>query len=270
MAAAFYLMLPLCGGAWAEEAGRWSIEVGPVAYRLDEFSASGDRTVHEDGTLLQAAVTYRRAISPAAQWWVQGQWQSGRVGYDGRTQAGTPAQSNTKIEVLQVEWGLRHAVALLGPAWSAGLGVRAEHFRRDIQSTSFARGLDERLDTQSLFVELRRDALWGAGDAQSQGRARGAYAALRLGAGPSGRMAVDFKGLFDPAAFESGSTRWASLAIGASPWGPRAPRIEVAASQWRISRSDPSAVARQGVAVGTVTQPAFKRLMFGVNVGLAF
>lgn len=236
--------------------GRWWLEGGGSFQRLDEYTARGDRNVREEGIVPRLAFGLDEALGPL-DGWVAGEWRGGLVDYDGHTQGGSAARSDTRTSGVAVDLGVRHAVR---PRWTLGAGLLFDRMRRDIHGVPGASGLDERVDSRSLFAELRHLQPFGR-----EGELR-----LRAGFAPSGRMRVDFKGLFDPANFDTGSRRFVELSARFAPWGAARPSLRASLLAWQLDRSAPAVLALSGRAVGTVTQPEFRGIAANLGVQWRF
>jgi hypothetical protein len=223
-------------------AGQVSVEPQVQAHRLQEFRADGSTLVTERGASpgLRVAWSHRRddgwGLRLAAGGW------AGTADYDGRTQSGVRATSETRTSSATVE---ASALWAASPAWTLEGGVQWEAFRRRIVGIQGSSGLDERLRQP----RLRLGVAWATGPWSVQ------VAALH---GEPAPLEVRFdSGVFDPAQLRSGRARGASVELGrelAPAW-----RLAAGAEWLSVDAGAAGVLQSDGRPVGTVMLPKWQR-----------
>jgi hypothetical protein len=150
----FYIF---CLGVLCEEsvavANETDIYFKIESFTWKEYSDSGSQLLEESGPIYGLGCSSRSDIAQSLILWSKFEIFGGSVDYDGQTQEGTPANSDTDYTGLMVEGGIGikakiTETIILEPF--AGLGYR--WWLRDIKSTYNAIGYEERW--QSFYIQL--------------------------------------------------------------------------------------------------------------------
>jgi hypothetical protein len=233
--------------AWAQSpqpAGlAWGVSAGVQQRRLVERADDGRQLVEESGPMLRLGLDAGLPLVGGGALQASVGAASGTLDYDGRTQGGMLLRTDTGHRDLDITLAWRPLpAAAWGEAW---LVLRTEQQRRQIASTTVARGLRE----TSLLVMpgLRWSHAFEAASWRWQ-------PSLELRASVHHDLQVDFGGVFDGASLDGGTRREAALGLDvaspASPWA-----FGVAWTRARQSASPTQTLLRGGVPVGTVRQP---------------
>ena len=231
-------------------------DAGLQWHELRERDAAGRLLVREQGWSPRLGLVLSQRLADA--WTLRGGvtgWAS-RASYDGQSQGGTPVGSHTDTRAATLD-----AALLWQPIASSTAQLEAgwqiEQFRRRIRGAGGYSGLDERLTQPRGWL----GASWrSAGDATIR-------AALLWG--DRAPLSVRFDdGLFDAAHLRSGRARGVALEAA---W-PLTPRWRIAASAEALSvgRSLDAPLTRGGAAVGTVSQPSWRRERLAVLLQRSF
>jgi hypothetical protein len=241
----------LVAGAASASTGL-DVEFGLSAHRLRE-SADGRLLVRESGIGPRIGVTWRGHGL--------GAWQPvGRIEawaadahYDGRSQSGVPAVSQTGTGAWRVDGVLKHPIDLWrSNAGSVEIGGQVEYFVRRIRGVGPLGGLDERTLQVRAVIGVGMD---------------GAYGAWRAAvfAGPRAPLRVRFDGdVYDVAHLRSGEVVGLSVET-VWPLGPDWSFV-LSSEHLRVARSEVATLAAGGQTVGTLRQPAWTR--WGASLAL--
>jgi hypothetical protein len=242
----------LAGPAAALDA---ELALGLQSQRLVERGADGAALVREQGVAPWARIGTARPLG--ARWRLRGALaaSAGVADYDGRTQGGVAVASRSDAQSLAaqalLEWRADETArfALDG-------GVEVEHFRRRLRGVGNASGLDE-------WLTQPRGLLGATFGEQARG--------LRIGLALGGRAPLSVRfddGLFDAARLRSGHAVGASVqawhAIDAR-W-----RLRLGIETLALGRSREAPLLRDGVVVGSVTQPRWRRERIGLALERVF
>jgi hypothetical protein len=262
----FGLLLPAWAGAaggGAAAPGTW--QVG-VAFSVTQFhyeeSVNGGVLDRENGLLpgLDAELGYARGA-----WFTRGalRYHDDAADYDGRTQDGILVASRTDEGVLDVSLLGGYRWRCLG-RWRVsaygGLGYR--RWQRDIRSTPIASG---------VFETYR----WGYGFLGATiGRRLAARVRWSLDGRVSrtmgARVAVDFRGAFDPVSLGPADRFAGRLALRfayrlARAWSVQAvPYVE----WWNLGQSPARPLTRGGASFGSVFEPRSGTRVIGFELGV--
>lgn len=221
----------------------WGVSVGAVHRRLVERADNGNRLLTESGPMLRLALDGQLRLAGGGALRAAVGVTSGRLDYDGQTQAGVPITTDSSHRDLDFDLGWR---PLAPAAWGEGwLVLHAVQQRRQIASTPTAGGLRE---TSILWMPgVRWSHAFAAGGWQWQ-------PSVELRASVAHDLEVDYGGVFDTSDLEGGRRREVVLGLQAtaagSPW-----QWSLEWSHARQSASPRQVLYRGGAAVGTVRQP---------------
>jgi hypothetical protein len=238
---------------------QYSVGAGARLVSMQEFAASGARLVEERGWLpgLELGVSYS-----SGQWRVgiNGETYRNDITYDGQLQNGAPfsTTSDTTQDRLAVEIGRR-----LNDSLSLLAGVELDRWQRRIHGNGSVLGLNETYRSTRLLLGAESTVLKTAYFDMS---AR----ALLVRAQPE-HLDVSFGNqLFDDAALTTQAATGFRLGADFIPAGAPAMRLGLGVETLRIGRSDDAVLTRNGVVVGTVSQPEHRRSAVTLRVRYQF
>jgi len=252
-AAALYLLL----GQAAHAQWQAGIGIGTRAVTHTEYDTSGRRLVRESGWLPGLALQAGYRAGDLA-WFAGADGYRGDIDYRGRSQAGVGAASTTATRFTAGRIGATYALAY---GMSLLAAVEAERWRRDIQGTGNAAGLQEVYRSRRLMLGASR--AWQPPVGQLASDAAAVLAAPE-------RLRVGFSGLLDPTAFAT--RRGHGVRLGAALRPAAAPSLEVRGQyDWiKTPRSADAPLSYQGQLAGTVAQPEHIRQAFTITLSTLF
>ncbi|QXL84483.1 hypothetical protein [Comamonas sp. NLF-1-9] len=259
--------LALAGGVNAAAAGcgapAWGAVAGLEHSQWQEYAADGSRLLRERGDLALAGLQFDIECE-GLQWSAQWLRSQGERSYDGRTNAGVPFQSQTRVRLerlqLQAWWPLQ-------PSWALGARLRQQTLEREIAGRGAVLGYPERYRYWQASIGLRhRQVLASHLDW---------HVALWLGAGPKGSVRVELPG-YDPAVLDLGRSRVLSLELGLQG-GARAEQTGwtwnalLAYGREATSAGPNTLLTRLGRPVGaSARQPRFAQQQWQFRAGAAY
>jgi opacity protein-like surface antigen len=249
------LLLPACAFA------QWQVaaDAGLRYVRNTESGVDGSQMVREYGWLPGVGATAGYATG---DWRIAmaGEIYGGNIAYNGQLQSGARFDSNTDTTQSRIRFELGRQVT---DALQLLAGIEYDYWKRDIRGTANVAGLQEQYNSWRLLAGAKgRVAQWDAGTLHLQG--------LLVFSEPE-HLTVRFdQQLFDDANFSTKSA--VGLRFGAGFQPTALPNFSVLAElEWiDIGRSDNAVLRRNGVPVGTVTQPQHERTAFGVRAVYRF
>lgn len=240
---------------------QWSVSAGAGLQHtaLTEYDPGGRELVREHGWMpgieVRAGYAWR-----AWRFGIAGSTYRAGIAYDGHLQSGAPFSTDTDATQdrfgIDAAWRLTDTVALIG-------GIEWEHRRRSISGRTSARGLDERSTSWRLLAgsQWRLAHLAGA-DIDAKGLLVFARAE---------RLRVRFdQRFFDDVSLSTKPAVGLRAALTATP--ESMPRLSATVEfDWmKVRRSDDTALTRNGVQQGAVTQPAHQRRTLGLFLAYRF
>ena len=230
---------------WAGSSAAGEVSVAPslLGLQLRERGSDGRELVRESGLLVGAQASWHSEPGALGGTWVAGLGlAAGRPDYDGETQGGRAITSHTATNLLRARLGW--ALPIAG-GWSAQAIFDGEWYRRRIEPTRTAAGLDERLSQARLGAGLAWES-----DAVTVG-------AVML-AGGRAPLRVRFDGdRFDAVTLRSGRAKGIALTVGyrlAPGW-----RLGAGVERLDVGASLPRTLTSGGRPVGEVRQPSWRR-----------
>jgi len=253
LAAALYasLLHPACA--------EWQGSVGPSVRNVThtEYDTTGRRLVREDGWLpgLALQAGYR---SGKLTWFAGADWYHGNIDYRGQTQNGAAASSTTSTGLVSGRLGAAWA---LPDDYSVQAAVEVDRWKRDIQGTAGAAGLQETYRSTRLVA--------GASKAWHPAAGTMSVDAAAVVAAPE-RLHVGFSGVLDPVSFET--RRGYGVRLGAAMRPAFASWLELRGRyDWiKTPRSGDAGLTANGLYAGTVAQPEHVRQAFTLTASAAF
>lgn len=225
------------------------------SFTWKEFNDNGTQLLKESGPIYGLGASAKSDISKTMTLKFKGELFGGSIDYDGQTQAGTPAKTDTEYFGFKMEGdaGWKFMVAeksSLEPF--AGLGWR--WWNRDIQSTATAIGYEERWSTIYARLGIR-------GDHAFSNQLKGfTEAGVKLPIYTENEIDWTVFGL-DTITLEPGNEASVFAEVGVK-WAML--KVSVFYEGMRFSKSDLDDV------YNAIYQPESKADIYGVNVGMAF
>lgn len=253
LATALYasLLQPACA--------EWQGSIGPSVRNAThtEYGPMGRRLVREDGWLpgLALQAGYRTG---KLTWLAGADWYHGNIDYRGQTQNGAAASSKTATGLVAGRIGAAYALPY---DYSVQAAVEVDRWKRDIQGTAGAAGLQERYRSTRLVA--------GASKAWHPAAGSVSVDAAAVVAAPE-RLHVGFSGVLDPVSFET--RRGYGARLGAAMRPAFAPWLEIRGRyDWiKTPRSGDASVTANGLYAGTVAQPEHVRQAVSLTVAAVF
>jgi hypothetical protein len=240
----------------------WESELGISAadFRYREFGDTGRLLDREDGFLpgLKIGLSGR---SGAWEFSAGGTYHAGRVGYEGRTNLGSPLRTNTDEKITDL--------SLIGGRWfspipvhpiRAYFGVGYRRWQRDILPAGSVLGLSETYRWGYALVGANA-LMWQKGSL--------AWSAdLRLTQPFCPTVNVDFGGVFDATRLDLGARAGfrTGFPLRYSFGDKNAISLEPYYEQWNLGRSSTVPLTRNQVPVGFVFEPKSDTRIFGINL----
>ena len=268
----------LAQDAKSEEAApaleRFTLSAALESYRWEEFSTSGTRLLEESGPRLRltAALDNMQRSSDGGIYRLNASVYGGQVDYDGQTQGGTPATTDTNYFGYLFEGlgGFRFGAAtgfdVLG-------GIVVEGWRRELLNGRTVTGVPVQGYTEDYLTALGKIGLGGYYHAENW------RAQLHLGAQRPlktyERVYLSDAGFDDDVTLHPGrdTSGFARLQVGVGPVTSRA-FVALYYDGLRLKQSDTATVSSATLCgptgICTVTQPKSQRDIVGLEVGLAF
>lgn len=221
------------------------------SFTWKEYNDNGSQLLKESGPIYGLGFSNKSDIAKSLTFKVKGELFGGSIDYDGQTQAGTPAKTDTNYFGMKVEGdlGWKFMVAKkssLEPF--AGLGWR--WWLRDIKSTGTAIGYEELWSSVYARLGLRGDYTLSE---QVKAFAEGGVKLPIYTENKIDIYGVTVKPGNEASAFAEAGFKWAKL------------KVNVFYEGMRFSKSDPVT----GIGV-IVWQPKSKADIYGVNLGVSF
>ncbi len=240
-----------------------SIGIGAMDFDYREFNA-GKRLNREHGSLFSLAASANKTWG---EHFVETHvaWFTNAVDYDGQTQNGATVNTTTEQNIvngtalygryLQLSRSFHHAVV-------TGLGYR--YWQRDILSTSTAQGVLEHYTWWYGQLGWR-------GVYQSTARIRW-LAEAKLVRPFAAEINIDFRNGFDTTALKLRAENAMQLQLTlqfklAKRWQLNVKGYYIA---WDFGRSQEGTLRRNGVAIGTVFEPASETRSTGLTISSAY
>ncbi len=269
---------PKAEEAKSEEAAprleRFTLSAALESYRWQEFSASGARLLGESGPHLRltAALDSLQRASDGGIYRLSASVYGGQVDYDGQTQDGTPATTNTNYFGYLFEglggWRFGGSV---GFDVFGGLAVNG--WRRELLNGRTVTGAPVQGYTEDYLTALGKLGLGG------YYRAEDWRAQLHVGAQRPlktyERVYLSDAGFDDDVTLHPGkdTSGFARLQVDLGPAASRA-FVALYYDGLRLTQSDSATVSSATLCgpsgICTVTQPQSQRDIVGLEVGLAF
>jgi hypothetical protein len=240
---------------------QWQItgDAGLRYVRNTETGTGGKRLVREDGWLPGLGVTVG---------YVAGDWRVGMAGeiyssdidYDGQLQSGASFRTNTGTTQTRLRFDMGRQVTQNVQLLAA---IEYDLWRRDIHGNATVLGIQEKTSSWRLLTGAKgRVAQWDAGTLDLQGF-------LVFSTAEQLRVRFDQQ-VYDDANFHTKSTL--GVRLGATFQPSALPDFSVTAEfDWlEVGRSDDAVLRKNGMAVGTVTQPKHERASFGLRAAYRF
>jgi hypothetical protein len=236
-----------------------SADAGMRYVRNTERAADGKRLVREDGWLpgIGVGADYKGSDWHAG---LAGELYRKDIGYHGQLQTGAPFDSDTGTTQgrIRLEFGKQITQAV---QWLAG--IEYDVWKRDIHGTASVNGMQEKYTSWRLLTGAKgRAAQWDAGTLDLQG--------LLVLAAPE-RMTVRFDHQsYDDAHFSTEPAL--GVRLGATFQPTALPNLSLIAElDWLdVNRSSAAVLRRNGVAVGTITEPQHERAAFNLRASYRF
>jgi hypothetical protein len=141
------------------------------------------------------------------------------------------------------------------------LAAEYDRWQRDIKGRDDVTGLQEITHSRRISLEGMRVWSTNSGEITS---------AIGLYRAQPERLRVNFSGTLDPVSLKTQAATGYRFAITFAPRMQESLEIGVAYDRIRIGRSQPVHVAKEGFALGTITQPEHSRQHVKITVGYRF
>ncbi|MBI3903995.1 MAG: hypothetical protein HY306_13805 [Nitrosomonadales bacterium] len=263
--AALMLLWPAMGWGSDNKIPSWGLDAGFSLLHFDyrEFKDAGSQFNRESGFIPGVALTLGRANK---DWDVLGRfsYNSGTVGYDGKTQSGLPILTSTEETLydFSAQMGRRF---FLGPEIIpvriyGEIGYR--QWKRDIHSTPVATGL---LETYQWNY-----ASAGATLPIIQVPSATVSIDAKLTSAFNSSIAVNSRGLYDTANLTLGSRNGFRISLPISLPRQEGFQFNIVPffEQWSFGRSNVESLTQHGLIVGTVFEPRSETKTTGIQIRL--
>jgi hypothetical protein len=253
---------------------RFTLSAALESYRWQEFNSSGTRLLEESGPHLRltAALDNMQRVSDGGVYRLSASVYGGQVDYDGQTQDGTPATTNTNYFGCQFEgfggwrFGGTTGFDVLG-------GIAVNGWRRDLLNGRTVTGVPVQGYTEDYLIALGKLGFGGYYQAE-QWRAQ-LYVGAQRPLATYERVYLSDAGFDDDVTLHPGkdTSGFVRLQVDLDVVASRA-FVALYYDGLRLKQSDTATVSSATlcgpVGICTVTQPESRRDIVGLEVGLGF